>query len=425
MNQRTLFGGLITKAVVSLMRNVGLGDPGLYRWFGTSESTAGKLVTVDTALNLATVWGCVRLIAETIASMSLGIYERQGGRKEPAPDHPLYLLLHDQPNADMTATEFWEAMVACLLLWGNAYAEKAVVYGRVVSLTPILPERVAPRRRDTGAIFYEVMQDGRRREVPEELMFHLKGFSLDGLLGLSPIGQARHTLGLAMAADEAAGSLFRNGMRIGGAMVAPSYLSDPQRAQAKVMLEQYRGAVAAGRTPILEGGWKFEAVTMPPQEAELLATRQFSVEEICRWYRVPPAMVGHTERVTTWGTGLEQMNLGFLTYTLRPYLTRIEQAVKKSLIAPAERGRVFAEFNLESLLRADSQGRAALYSTFAQNGIMTRNEIRALENRPPMEGGDELTAQSNLVPLHRLGISDQQQRPGQPDQQSRQGATTR
>lgn len=401
---REYLDGIAVKAVMTLARGMGLANPELYRWAGEGESYSGKRVTVDAALQLDAVWACVRLISETAATLPLSVFERgSDGRKEAARDHPLYTLLHDAPNADMTASEFWEAMIACLLLWGNAYAEKELVFGRVVSLTPLRPDCVEPKRAGNGAIYYVVTENGRQRTVSEDRIFHLKGFTLDGLIGLSPVGQARHTLGLASAAEETAGKLFANGLRATGYLAAPTYLTPDQRKSADALLDRYRGYQNAGKTPVLEGGWKFESVTMPPQEAELLATRKFSVETIARWYRVPAHMIGHTQPSTTYGTGLEQMSLGFLTYTLRPYLTKIEQAVKKSLLSAVERGRYFAEFNLEGLMRADSAGRASLYSVYAQNGIMSRNEIRSLENLPPLPGGDDLTAQSNLLPLEKLG----------------------
>lgn len=381
----------------------GTGLGGAVAYGGTSY--ADKNVTVDSALHIATVWACVRLLAETIATLPLGVYERDGqGRRTPARAHNLYRLLHDQPNADMTAAEFWEAMVASMATWGNAYAEKEMVGRRIVALTPLRPDLMVVNRNKAGSLVYRYAETGGKvREFPEDRIFHLKNFSLNGLVGLSPVGQARHTLGLAMATDEAAGKLYSSGLRGSGVMEAPGTLNATQRNDADIWLERFRNAQAAGQIPLVEGGFSYKPISLSPLDAQMLQTRSFSVEEICRWYRVPPFMVGHTEKTTSWGTGLEQQNIGFLTYSLRPYLTKIEQAVKKSLLTPEERANLYAEFNLEGLLRADSAGRAALYATYAQNGVMTRDEMRERENLPPMPGGGVLTVQSNLLPLGMLG----------------------
>jgi HK97 family phage portal protein len=399
--------------VVSLKRGIAKAIiNAVYRWGGPGywlnqpggSSSAGKRVTVDSALQLATVWACVRLLAETIATLPLGLYRQDAqGRKEAARDHPLYALLHDQPNADMTAVEFWEAVVACLCLWGNLYAEKSFVGQRLVALTPLLPDLVRPFRRENGRIAYAYSDPDGYRELDEDQVLHIKGFGIDGLTGLSPIAYARNSLGAAMATDEASAKVFANGLKTSGFVQVDKVLKEDQRKQIQGILSEFTGSGNAGKVMVLEAGMKYEQLTLPPEDAQMLETRAFQVEEICRWFRVPPFMIGHTEKSTSWGTGLEQQMIGFLTFALRPYLTRIEQAVKKSLVPPAERGRVFAEFNLEGLLRADSQGRAALYNAFAQNGVMDRNEIRAKENLAPRPGGDVLTVQSNLVPLDQLG----------------------
>jgi HK97 family phage portal protein len=370
-------------------------------------SHSGKHVTVDSALQIATVWACVRLLAETIATLPLSLYERDGeGHRHPAREHNLYRLLHDQPNADMTAAEFWEAMVAGMATWGNGYAEKEMSGKRVIALTPLRPELMTVTRDRNGSLAYRYNETGGKvRELPEDRVFHLKNFSLNGLVGLSPVAQARHTLGMAQATEAAASKLYADGLRGSGVMEAPGTLNATQRADADVWLRRFREAQAAGGIPLVEGGFVYKPISLTPEDAQMLQVMGFSVEEICRWYRVPPFMVGHTEKTTSWGTGLEQQMIGFLTFSLRPYLTKIEQTVKKSLLSAEERARYYAEFNLEGLLRADSAGRAALYATYAQNGIKTRNEMRAMENDPPRPGGDVLTVQSNLLPLDKLGTN--------------------
>lgn len=369
------------------------------------HSAAGKAVTEDTALQLSTAWSCVRLLSETIGTLPLGVFQRNGDAKAPAQDHPLYGLLHDSPNADQTAAEFWEGIVACLCLWGNGYAEKVRTGSRLASLTPLRPDIMSVYRDDQGRRKYRYDAPNGRRELDEDQVFHLRGFGFGGDVGLSPIGYARQTMGTALAADETAASTFANGLQVSGFVeLAPgTKITEEQRNQLVDLFAKFTGSARAGKVMPLDSGMKFTALGMNPEDAQLLETRAFHVEEICRWYRVPPFMVGHTEKSTSWGTGLEQQMIGFLTFSLRPYLTRIEQAVKKQLLAPAERAKVFVEFNLEGLLRADSQGRAALYSTFAQNGVMTRNEMRGKENLPAMPGGDVLTVQSNLLPLDMLG----------------------
>lgn len=386
-------------------RNVKLTDPAA-AWGARSGSHAGKTVTPDTALQLSTAWACVRLLSETIGTLPLGVFRKDGkGSRTAAADHPLYELLHNSPNADQTAAEFWEGMVACLGLWGNGYAEKHYSGSRVTALEPLRPDRMSVRRDTRGARIYRYSPDrGPQRELGEDQVFHLRGFGVGGDVGLSPISYARETMGSALAADEAAGRIFAQGLQqslfvdSGQAKLTPD-----QRKDIRALFEDFMGSSNAGKAMVLEAGMKPIPFTFTPEDAQLLQTRAFHVEEICRWFRVPPFMVGHTEKTTSWGTGLEQQMIGFLTFSLRPYLTRIEQAVRKQLIAPAERASVFAEFNLEGLLRADSTGRANLYASAAQNGWRTRDEIRALENLPPMPGGDVLTVQSNLVPLDQLG----------------------
>lgn len=395
---------LLRKAAVVIATGLGLADPRLIQAFGGVDSHSGKRVTVNTALQVATVWACVRLLAQTIATLPMQVYRRGAdGQRAVAKDHPLYALLHDQPNADMTAAEFWEAMVAALLLWGNAYAELGTVGRRIVALTPLRPELMTIRRAPSGDLIYDYADAGGRRQFGESQILHVKGFSLDGLIGLSPVSQARHTLGLAMATSEAASKLYSNGMRSQGVMQSDRTLTDPQRDDAQKWLTRVREAQAKGEIPLIEAGFKYMPVSITPEDAQMLQTWSFAVEEICRWFNVPPFMVGHMQKSTSWGTGLEQQMIGFLTFSLRPHLTKIEQAVKRSLLRPEERAAIYAEFNLEGLMRADSHGRAALYATYAQNAIQTRNEMRERENLPPMPGGDVLTAQSNLLPLEMLG----------------------
>lgn len=384
-----------------------LTDHSFWSTYYGAESSSGKSVTADTALKLSAVWGCVRLLAGTISTLPLGFFERlpDGGRK-PATDHALYEILHHQPNADMTAVQFWEAFVTSMLLWGNAYAEKNQMGDRVVSLDLLLPDRIALRRLKSGALEYRYHDlDGRLRVISEERIMHVPALTTDGRCGFSPIRQGANVFGTALATDEAAAKSFTNGLLPAVYFKMESTLTPAQRTEFRGNLEALRGSLNAGRSPLLESGMTAEAISINPRDAQLLESRAWSVEEICRWFGVPPFMVGHTAPSTTWGTGIEQQMIGFLTFSLRPWLARIEQAARRSLLTAAERPRYFAEFSIEGLLRADSAARSAFYSQMTQNGLMTRNEGRQKENMPPKPGGDVLTVQTNLTAIDKLNVA--------------------
>jgi HK97 family phage portal protein len=395
------------KAVSTIAHLMGLLDPRLYQYYGGGETYAGELVTVETSLRIQTVWACVRLLATTIATLPLEVFQKMpDGRGQLVPDLPMSFLLRDQPNADMTAITFWTAMVASLQLWGNAYAlmEKRQD-GSVISLIPLIPNRLTVTREPDGSLLYRYTWMNVRQDFTEDQIFHVKGFTIDGLVGISPISQARETLGIAIAAEKSAASFFRNGMRPSMVMKAPTYLQDAQRARFNdSWMEKFSGSLNSGRVPILEGGWSIDQITMKPEDAELLATRSFSVEEICRWFGVPPSMVGYMDKTTAWGTGLEQINLWFLAYSLRPWLSAIEQEVARSVMTPVQRIVYYAQFNVESLLRLDSEKRAIMMQTLVNSGIATPNEMRAqFLNLPPLPGGEQLTMAAGRMPLEGLG----------------------
>lgn len=397
---------LAQKALAWVGKSFGLADVTMWRRIAGADTYAGKPVNTHTALQVATVWACIRLISETISTLPLIVYQRNSdGGRDVARDHWLYSLLHDAPNANMTAVEFWEAVVAHLCLWGNSYWLKTYSGKRIVSLELLRPDRMEVKLAADGFLVY-AYSDPRHgfKEYREDEIAHLKGFGVNGLIGLSPIAYARNSLSSAMAADEASGRVFANGMRAGGALQVKEVLKPEQRTAIRESLaEQLAGTANSGKLMVLEAGMEYQPLSINPDDAQMLETRSFNIEEICRWFRVPPFMIGHSEKSTSWGTGLEQQMLGFLTFALRPYLTRIEQCVSKSLLSPVDRLKYYSEFSLEGLMRADSTGRANLYASAAQNGWMTRNEIRELENRPPMDGGDKLTVQSNLLPIDQLG----------------------
>lgn len=396
--------GLFRKAVTTLATNMGLTDPRLLQWSSGEPAHSGEKVTVDTALTLDAVWACARLVSQTAATLPLPLYERDGERQsKAATDHELYRVLHDRPNADMTAVEFWAAMFACKLLWGNAYAE--IVRGgndRVVALLPMRSDRVQVNLQQNDTRTYTYVYNGQTTTLHEDDVLHLKGFSLDGLTGMSAIAAGRHSLGTAMGAERTAGTIFKNGMRPSGYLKIPQFLSDDQRIKARAYLNSFSGSENTGKMPMFEGGWEFQALTLPPNDAQLLETRGFNVETICRWFGVAPAMIGHTEKSTAWGTGLEQTNLWFLTYTLRPHLKEAEQAIWAKCLSPSDQRRFYPEFNVEGLLRADSKGRAELYQSLITNALRSPNELRRLDNLPPLPGGDALFIQGAMTPIEAL-----------------------
>lgn len=377
------------------VNNITTDQPGLANY----QDSVGQ---PDAALQLGVVWACVRLIAETIATLPLITYKNVGERRMVAREHPLYSILHDSPNADMTAVEFWEAVVAQLCLRGNAYCYKTYnVLGQIISLNPLDPDKMGcPRRLSNGEIRYPY--EG--KDLTEREVWHIKGFGVNGLIGISPIRAGLLSMSAARSADKAAANTFGNNMKPHAVMLAKEFLSPDQRKQMKAAIADgvFDGSQGE-RLRLVEGGLTYQQLTLSPEDAQLLETRTFQVEDLCRWFNVNPALVGHPGTASNFGTGREQIMLNFLQFTLRPYLVRIEQGIKKSLLTPAERLKYFAEYSVEGLLRADSQTRIAVYAQQVQNGLKTRNECRALENDPPLPGGDELTVQSNLIPVTLLG----------------------
>lgn len=384
-------------------------------WFGSADpkirdrenssrpsTVAGVRVSDGDAMKLSAFWACVRLIASTIGSLPFPVYTIDGdGVRKAARDSSLYKVLHDSPNADQTPSDYWEFVAISLLLRGDHFARKIREGGRLIGLEPINPAIVHVRRLSNGMIGYRWTADGERFDLTDEDVFHVRGFGGGPLRGLSTIAYARESLGLAIAADQAAGSLFRRGANPSGILSTEVPLTKEQQAEAEQLLaEKHSGALANGTPMVLGHGLTWQSVTMNADDAQLLQSRGWSVEEICRWFGVPPFMIGHNEKTTSWGTGIEQMLLGFQKFTLNPYLRRIEQAVRKQLLSPAERSRgMFAEFNLEGLLRADSAGRARFYDSALKNKWMVVNEVRAKENLPPVAWGDEPMVQMQDIPL--------------------------
>ena len=363
----------------------------LWGW-GAGPTFANKKVTPDSTLELATAWSCVRLNARTIGSLPLKLYRRIGTlERAPAETHPLYRVLAVAPNPDQTAMEFWEGQVTALNLRGNAYARIARRGDQqVIGLWPVSPDTVTVYRSDTGERRYRVWNGASTEDLGAGEMFHLRGFGAGGDQGLSPIAYGRQTIGTALAMEEVAGSTFANGLQLSGFVEDQpgARTTNEQREALAGLFQKFAGSTQAGKVMPLPPGMKFSALNMSPEDAQLLQSRGFSVEEICRWFGVMPILVGHAaDGQTMWGSGVEQIMLAWRTLGLGPELTRIEQAISKQL------------------LLADQPG---FYAEFIDEGLL-RGEIRAKENLPPVEGDDPLTVQSNLVPLGKLNTLGGQQ----------------
>jgi HK97 family phage portal protein len=393
-------------------------------WFGGTPAPYFKQPSIYVApdsyldngssgvLGLSAAWACVNLICGTIASLPLMVYrtDREGGRTV-AYRHPLYRILHDTPNFDQTNTDFWEGMTAAVELWGNAYAEIFREGAKVVSLDPIRPDiMTVARNKSTGDLEYTWSDEGKSHKRKGSSILHIRGFGGNPLGGLSTLSYGRHTFGLAGAIERASSATFRNGLRPAGTLTFEKFLTDEQRQVVEAKLsEKFSGAMNSGRPMVLEGGTKWESLSINPEDAQMLQSRAFSVEEICRFFGVPPFMVGHHEKSTSWGTGLEQQTMGFQKFTLRRRLKRIEQALEKQLLTPEDRTKgITIEFVIEGLLRGDSAARAGFYQSGLQNGWMTINEVRGLENLPPVEGGDTPRTQMQNVPITEAGKPPEQ-----------------
>lgn len=376
--------------------------------YGSAIDSAGQVVNQKTTLGLPTAWACISLKSELVGSMGCGAYSKSpGGGRQSRDDHWLYELLHEEPNRDQTAAEFWAGQVAAMDLWGNAFAEKETLGQRVTALTPLRPDLMQVTRNRQNERVYLYADRGKVEELPADKVFHLRGITLGGDVGLSAIEYGRRTLGGAMAANKTAADTFRAGLQAAGFMETGSAkLLPEQRADLLEIFDAWVGDAMRGRIVPLEKDFKWHPLKMNPAEVQLLESRGWDVEEICRWFGMLPILIGHAAKgQTMWGSGIEQLLLGWQTLRLNPLLRRIEQAAKKQLLPMAERKKVYPEFNREAVMATDSAGRAALYSAFGQNGVMDRNEMRSRENLDHRPGGEYLTVQSNLVRLDQLGMA--------------------
>jgi HK97 family phage portal protein len=368
----------------------------------TGSSSSGARVNEQSALSISAFFSCLRLVASTIASLPLPIYRRDGdGIATEFRDAPLWRVLHESPNADQTPLDYVEFLVISMLMRGDHYARKLKDGARLIGLEPVRPDIVQVSRARSGELRYKWALSGEAYDLGEADVFHIRGFGGGPMHGMPVLQHARNSLGVALAADQAAGAMFTNGVQPSGALTFDKFLNADDRKTAREDLAgQFTGANNAGRPLILEGGTKWEQISLNANDAQLLESRAWSVEEVCRWFGVPPVLIGHSKDTTTWGTGIEQILLGFLKFTLMPHLRRIELAISKQLLTPAERAQgLFAQFNLEGLLRGDSAARARFYEIMTRVGVMSRNECRRKENLPPVDGGDEIMVQSQYVPL--------------------------
>lgn len=399
-----------SKAYAWLAKQFQINDADAYRKEMVIFGGSGSSPTADNAMKLSVVWACVKLLSETIATLPLLVYQNDAdGRRSVAKQHPLYTLLHDSPNADMTSVDFLEMLVAHLLLRGDSYVFKSYAGAgttrRLVALDPLDPDLMRKPYRDrNGVVRFDYSDPKGMKYWTDAEVWHIRGFGTNPLFGMSVIEFANRSIKGATSAEQAAEGVFGNGMKPAAVVSVKEFLNADQRElmKGKVMGAVF-GSNQTGQMQLLEGGATYQQLTINPVDAQLVETRAANAEDLCRWFGVPPAMIGHGTAVSNWGTGREQIMLGFLQMTLRPYLVRIERGISKWLLSPVERLKYFAEFSVEGLLRADSATRVKVYSQQVQNGLKTRNEIRALENDEPLDGGNELTVQSNLVPLTMLG----------------------
>ncbi|MDV5099592.1 phage portal protein [Pseudomonas sp. LSJ-87] len=365
-----------------------------------------SVVSDERSLQISTVFACVRLISTVTAGLPLDVFETTGDdRRKVGIDNPLARLLRFSPNQFMTAVEFREAMTMQLCFYGNAYAfiDRNSV-GDVISLMPLLSVNMDVRLENKRVV-YRYRRDNEYANFKASEIFHLKGFGFNGLVGLSPIAFAAKTTGVAVAMEDQQRDFYANGAKSPQLLMTGEgkVLNKEQRAQVEENFKEISGGPVKKRLWILEGGFTTQPIGVSPQDAETMAARKFQVSELARFFGVPPHLVGDVEKSTSWGTGIEQQNLGFLQYTLSPYLNRWEHAIERWLLKPGDVGRYHAEHNIDGLLRGDSAARASFMGTLADKGLRTINELRRLDNMPPLPGGDVATRQSQNVPITQLG----------------------
>ena len=377
------------------------------------RTTSGKTVNERTALQTTAVYACVRILSETIASLPLHVYRYTEGGKAKDTEHVLYTLLHDEPNPDMTSFVFRETLMSHLLIWGNAYAQiLRDRSGQVIGLYPLLPDQMSVHRSEKGKLFYVYnryeednpnFQEKGSIVLSQEEVLHIPGLGFDGLIGYSPIALAKNAVGMTLACEEYGASFFGNGANPGGVLEHPGILKDPAKVRDS-WNAVYQGTRNAHKVAVLEEGMSYKQIGIPPEEAQFLETRKFQINEIARLFRIPPHMVGDLEKSSF--SNIEQQSLEFVKYTLDPWVVRFEQALNKSLLLPEEKKTHFIKFNVDGLLRGDYQSRMNGYAIGRQNGWLSTNDIRELEELnpiPPEEGGDLYLINGNMTKLKDAG----------------------
>ena len=377
------------------------------------RTTSGKTVNEWTALQTTAVYACVRILSETIASLPLHVYRYTEGGKTKDTEHALYTLLHDEPNPDMTSFVFRETLMSHLLIWGNAYSQiLRDRSGQVIGLYPLLPDQMSVHRSEKGKLYYVYnryeednpnFQEKGSIVLSQEEVLHIPGLGFDGLIGYSPIALAKNAVGMTLACEEYGASFFGNGANPGGVLEHPGILKDPAKVRDS-WNAVYQGTRNAHKVAVLEEGMSYKQIGIPPEEAQFLETRKFQINEIARLFRIPPHMVGDLEKSSF--SNIEQQSLEFVKYTLDPWVVRFEQALKKSLLLPEEKKTHFIKFNVDGLLRGDYQSRMNGYAIGRQNGWLSTNDIRELEELnpiPPEEGGDLYLINGNMTKLKDAG----------------------
>lgn len=379
------------------------------------SSSAGKAVNERSAMQMTAVYACVRILSEAVAGLPLHLYRYgKDGNREKALDHPLYRLLHDEPNPEMTSFVFRETLMTHLLLWGNAYAQ--IVRngkGEVIALYPLMPDRMRVDRDAGGNLYYEYTRSsdeaptlkGSRVVMKPSSVLHIPGLGFDGLVGYSPIAMAKNAIGMALACEEYGAKFFANGAQPGGVLEHPGIIKDPARVRES-WNSVYQGAGNSHRIAVLEEGMKYTPIGIPPNEAQFLETRKFQIDEIARIYRIPPHMVGDLEKSSF--SNIEQQSLEFVKYTLDPWVIRWEQGLARALFTDEEKGRLFFKFNVDGLLRGDYVSRMNGYAIGIQNGFLSPNDVRSLENMdliPEEEGGNVYVLNGNVVRLRDAGAA--------------------
>lgn len=377
------------------------------------RTTSGKNVNEMTALQTTAVYACVRILAEAIASLPIHVYKYTDEGKEQDVNHQLYYLLHDEPNPDMTSFVFRETLMTHLLIWGNAYAQ--IIRdgrGQVLALYPLLPDRVSVKRDDKGELYYVYQRseednpnfkDKGNIILKKSEVLHVPGLGFDGLIGYSPIAMAKNAVGMTLATEEYGASFFANGANPGGVLEHPGILKDPSKVRES-WNQVYQGTNNSHKVAVLEEGMSYKTIGIPPNEAQFLETRKFQINEIARLYRIPPHMVGDLEKSSF--SNIEQQSLEFVKYTLDPWVVRFEQAFQKALLLPDEKKNYFIKFNVDGLLRGDYQSRMNGYAIGRQNGWLSTNDIRRLEDMNPLskeEGGDLYLVNGNMTKLEDAG----------------------